>query len=267
MKSDTPTGRKLFPEERREAVLGILSRQPKVLVADLAEKFGVSTFTVRADLDELESEGKLRRCHGGAMSVDKTTAVEDYDKRLGRASEAKEAIGAAAAQFVEEGDSIAIDTGTTVRALARHIAGVGKLTIVTNDFEVAAIVERELPDALLLFLGGEVRTGYRYTFSTRSLRELEHLHVDKAFLSANGMTLEDGFTSESYEQAQMKAAYAHAASERIMLIDTGKFGKVTFSGFIGFDQVDAIVTERPFDQATADAIRRKNSDIELISAS
>ena len=251
--------RKLFPEERRAAILGILSRQPKV--NDLASKFGVSTFTVRADLDELEGEGKLRRCHGGAMSVAKTMKVEDYQKRRSHASDAKSAIGAAAVQFVEAGDSIIIDTGTTTLELAKHLVGIPDLTIVTNDFEVAAFVEAKMPDADLLFLGGWVRSGYRYAYSLESLRSVEHLHVDKAFLSANGMTVEDGFTSESYEQAQLKAA-----SETIMLIDTGKYGKVTFSGFIDFDQVDAVVTEETLEPAVAEAIQKKHPGIELISA-
>lgn len=264
--SAAETGRKLFPEERRAAVLGMLSRQPKVLVNELAEKFGVSTFTVRADLDELESEGKLRRCHGGAMSVAKTMTVEDYDKRLSHASDAKSAIGAAAAQFVEAGDSIIVDTGTTTLELVKHLVDVPDLTIVTNDFEISAFVERNIPRASLLFLGGWVRSGYRYAYSVESLRSVERLHVDKAFLSANGMTIEDGFTSESFEQAQLKSAYAHASTETIMLIDTGKVGKVTFSGFVGFDQVDAIVTERPFDTATAEAIQAKHEGVELISA-
>lgn len=258
--------RKLFPEERRAAILDILSRQPKVMVNDLAGKFGVSTFTVRADLDELESEGKLRRCHGGAMSVAKTMKVEDYQKRRSHARDAKSAIGAAAVQFVEAGDSIIIDTGTTTLELAKHLVGISDLTIVTNDFEVAAFVEAKMPDADLLFLGGWVRSGYRYAYSLESLRSVEHLHVDKAFLSANGMTVEDGFTSESYEQAQLKAAYAHAASETIMLIDTGKYGKVTFSGFIDFDQVDAVVTEETLEPAVAEAIQKKHPGIELISA-
>ena len=86
--------RKLFPEERRAAILGILSRQPKVMVNDLASKFGVSTFTVRADLDELESEGKLRRCHGGAMSVAKTMKVELFTwEKLDKVDEIKKVFG------------------------------------------------------------------------------------------------------------------------------------------------------------------------------
>ena len=141
--------------------------------------------------------------------------------------------------------------------------GISDLTIVTNDFEVAAFVEAKMPDADLLFLGGWVRSGYRYAYSLESLRSVEHLHVDKAFLSANGMTVEDGFTSESYEQAQLKSAYAHAASETIMLIDTGKYGKVTF---IDFDQVDAVVTEETLEPAVAEAIQKKHPGIELISA-
>ena len=77
--------------------------------------------------------------------------MEDYQKRRSHASDAKSAIGAAAVQFVEAGDSIIIDTGTTTLELAKHLVGIPDLTIVTNDFEVAAFIEAKMPDADLLF--------------------------------------------------------------------------------------------------------------------
>lgn len=259
-------GRKLFPEERRAFVLDRLAKQPKVLVTELTRQLGVSAFTVRNDLDELEAEGKLRRCHGGALPLAKTTTVEYYEKRLATASEAKAAIGAAAAPLVESGDSIVVDTGTTTLELVRNLAGLTDLTIITNDFEVALLAEKVQPSADILFLGGHVRAGYRYTYGSLLQQELEGLHVDKAFLSANGFTPEDGFTSENYTQAKIKRAYAACAAERIMLMDTGKLGAVAFAGFLDASEVDVLVTEKPIDERYRCALTARNDDIELVAA-
>ncbi|MBY4798231.1 DeoR/GlpR family DNA-binding transcription regulator [Collinsella sp. AGMB00827] len=254
-----------LPEERRAVILDLLGMQSKVLVSDLAERFGISSFTVRADLDELEREGKLRRCHGGALPLTKTTLVEDYARRAVTTSESKRAIGALAATLVEPGDSIIIDTGTTTIELARNLSGIENLTVVTNDLMIATVIEQVNPQAKLVFLGGMVRAGYHYTYGEPVLREIDHLHVDKAFLSANGFTLQEGFTSESYEQGMIKTAYAEAASERIALVDMTKFGTITFASFLPFDELDTIVTDMPFEKDDMQAILRLNEGLRFIS--
>ena len=154
-------GHRLFPEERREIILELLATTPKVLVADLSDRFGVSAFTVRADLDELERAGKLMRCHGGAMAVGKTAFVEEYEKRFAQNREAKQRIGALAADLVEPGDSVIVDTGTTTIELVRNLAGVSDLTLLTSDLEIASLAEKLLPRANIFFLGGYIRTGLR----------------------------------------------------------------------------------------------------------
>ena len=112
------------PEERRAEILSLLDRTASVQVSQLAERFGVSRVTARADLDALARDGKLRRTHGGAISLSKTLTVSVQDKRVNVNAEAKRAIARTAAAFVQDGDSVLVDSGTTalefVRALADH---------------------------------------------------------------------------------------------------------------------------------------------------
>ena len=258
--------RKLFPEERREAIVALLSTQPKVLVNELSQRFGVSAFTVRADLDLLEQEGRLRRCHGGALSLSKATTGVGYARRQKTASESKRAIGSAAARLVESGDSLLLDTGTTTIEMVPHLAQVDDLTILTNDFAIASRVEELLPGAKLFFLGGFVRMGYRYTYGQTSVDAIQRFHVDKAFLSANGFTAEDGFTCESFDQAQTKAAYASRATERIVLFDVSKVGSVFFSTFLDVGHTDVMVTDAPLGASVVAACEQRNANIEFVHA-
>ena len=117
------SGRGLYAAERRVAILSMLDQSSSVQVAEVAEAFGVSRVTARADLDALEHDGKLRRTHGGAVSLSKTLTVSIQDARVNVNVEAKRAIAVAAAGLVSDGDSILVDSGTTAAATGASATG------------------------------------------------------------------------------------------------------------------------------------------------
>jgi len=264
-KTDEPID-KLFPEERRQRIVERLEHQPKILVKDLAEEFGVSQFTIRADFDELEARGLLLRCHGGALPLDKSTFVLDYGKRSRHMSSAKKSIGAQAALLVSEGDCISVDTGTTTVELVRNLNPQITVTIVTNDFAVANLVEETLPNATLFFLGGLVRRGYRDTASVDGLSGLSDFNTDKAFLSASGFTMDGGFMSEDPKQVQIKRVYLKSARKRYVLIDSSKFKRIAFMRYASIDDVDGIITECSPDPDLMDGYNTANCRCKLIIA-
>ena len=149
-------------EERRVAILSMLERDAFVQVGQLAEAFGVSRVTARADLDALERDGKLRRTHGGATSLSRTLTVSVQDKRVNVNVEAKRAIARRAAVLVADGDSILVDSGTTSLEFVRALAGRASVTVVTDDFTVADFVDRSMPALDVIMLGGTLRKGHRY---------------------------------------------------------------------------------------------------------
>lgn len=237
------TNGKLLPEQRRREIVRRLEHQPKVLVHELAEEFHVSQFTIRTDFNELESRGQLQRCHGGALPPEKNIFVLDYGKRFAHMAPAKQAIGSMAATLVSEGDCIAVDTGTTTIELIRHLDPQISLTLITNDFSIANLVEESLPNATLYFLGGVVRRGYRYTASIGGLDGLEGFNTDIAFLSASAFSTENGFMSEDPEQAYIKRTYLTSARKRYALLDSSKFKRVSFIRYATIDEIDGIITE------------------------
>ena len=106
----------------------------------------------------------------------------NYGKRLARKSREKQGIGQLAATLVDDGDCIAVDTGTTTIELVRNLNPKLAITIMTNDFAIADLAEEILPNARVLFLGGVMRRGYRYTSGSEVLWGMERYRTDKAFL-------------------------------------------------------------------------------------
>jgi len=175
----SPTPRHTIPAQRRKEILDAVSTGA-MHVADLAENFGVSEMTVRRDLRELARAGKLERVRGGAVKASteppfEETAVERYD--------AKDRIGAAAAELVEDGQTVMIDIGTTTLQAARHLHG-RQITVVTSSL---AVYEELVPDPAieLLLPGGIVRRNYRSLVGVIAEDSLRKLKADVLFLGTS----------------------------------------------------------------------------------
>lgn len=260
-------GHKLFPAERQARIVEMLSEQPKILAVDLAREFDVSSFTVRADLAALESKGLLKRCYGGAISMKHMPETPAYVQRSSFMAEEKRRIGIQAASFVQNGDYILVDTGTTTIELVKALDPALKLTIVTNDIAIADYVERNLPLVDIFLLGGDIRHGYRYTSGPMVLEQLGRFNADKAFLSANGYVEDGGFTCEDTDQALIKRALIKRAGLSILLMDGTKFGRRAFYSFASEKEIDILITDkRPADEF-AEQIGSHNKHLQLIVSS
>lgn len=244
----------------------MLSEQPKILAADLARKFDVSSFTVRADLAALEAKGVLKRCYGGAIPMRKMPETPVYGQRSSHQAEEKRRIGIQAVEFVQNGDYILVDTGTTTIELIKALDPSLKLTIVTNDIAIADYIEGNLPLVDVFLLGGTIRHGYRYTSGPMVLEQLGRFNADKVFLSANGYS-SSGFTCEDTDQAMIKSALIKRAGLTLMLMDATKFGAQAFYSFAAEKDIDILVTDkRPADDYV-DQLESLNKHLQLIVSS
>ena len=157
----------LFAEERKGQILELLRQKSKLLVPELCDYFDVSPATIRNDLRDLENERKLKRTHGGAISLEKTSFELDSRHKEIRNMEQKRQIAACAAKLIEDGDTIILDTGTTTLELAKCLSGKRDLTIVLNDIEIASLLE-ESTQANLILIGGTLRHGFHCILSFRA---------------------------------------------------------------------------------------------------
>jgi DeoR/GlpR family transcriptional regulator of sugar metabolism len=223
--------------QRRQQVLRAV-RGGTTQVAELAAAFGVSEMTVRRDLRDLESDGKLRRVHGGAMSVAAEPSFAEIEVER---PDVKDAIGAGAAALVEDGQTILLDIGTTTLALARHLRG-RTLTVITSNL---AAYEELLHDAAveLVLLGGIVRRNYRSLVGVLAEDALRQLRADVAFLGASGIDAELGILDTTMIEVPIKRAMMNAAERCVLLADSAKFGMRGVVRVCGPERLDTLVTD------------------------
>lgn len=230
-------------EERRAAILSMLDRATSVQVTQLAEAFGVSRVTARADLDVLARDGKLRRTHGGAVSLSKTLTVSVQERRINVNAEAKRSIARLAAPLVEDGDSVLVDSGTTALELVRAISGRTGVTVVTDDFTIADYVDRSAPSLDVIMLGGSLRKGHRYTAGPLAMRTLEVLHPRKAFVTPTSYVPGRGLMTNNQDMAELKRAFLTCADRTFVLMDQSKVGAPGLLWFGTLRGVEAVVMD------------------------
>lgn len=233
----------LFSEERRTRILELIRERKKLTVNELCELLNVSPATVRGDLRDLDREGLLVRTHGGAIEKTRAGFEQISSKRSTVNLAAKQAIAAAAERFVEEGDTIVLDTGTTTMELAKRLSAISRLTVVTNDLEIARVLE-DAPGADVVLLGGSLRKGYHCTVGPAGMQMTSELRVDKAFIATNSLSPEAGATTPNIQQAETKKAMIAIARKVILLCDSGKIGKESFARFADLQQIDVLVTDQ-----------------------
>jgi DeoR family fructose operon transcriptional repressor len=241
----------LFAEERKQKILDLLKEKSKLMVPDLCIEFGVSPATIRNDLRELENAGLLKRTHGGAINVSKTSfELNSYQKQVTNLEE-KKAIAKLAIDLIEDGDTIALDTGTTTLELAKILSEKKNITVVLNDIEIACYLENE-PDIDVILIGGSLRKGFHCTVGPIAVKSLHGLYVDKAFMATNGISVRSGITTPNVAQAEVKTAMINMASEIMVLCDSSKIGNNSFVQVYPISGIDRIITDDGIDKHDVD---------------
>jgi DeoR family fructose operon transcriptional repressor len=233
----------LFVEERKLKILEFIEEHRKATVIELCKEFKVSSATIRNDLRDLETAGLLIRTHGGAMVKTKTGLEPDMSLRKVQNLEEKRRIAVAALHLVEDGDTIILDTGTTTFELARLLGEKQDLTVVTNDLPIALLLE-DFDSIRVVLVGGMVRKKFHCTVASSfsGMNALSDLAVDKAFMAANGFSLEKGASTPDINHSETKKLMISIAARVILLFDSSKLGHNSFAIFAPLDRIDVVVT-------------------------
>lgn len=234
----------VFASERRDGIVALVDGAGRARVADLADRFGVSTVTIRKDLLALETEGRVVRAHGGAIAPRGGRAEPAFAVRERLRRDEKRQIGRAALALVRDGESIALDASTTALAMARLVAGRRweSLTVVTNGMR-AALELADVPGVTVIMLGGRVRSGALSVVGTHGDAVLRRVNIGGAFLGAMGIALDAGLTDGTEEEAQIKRAMVAAARDVYALVDHTKLGRVAPASFARPDRLAGVITD------------------------
>lgn len=220
-------GERKIPAQRRAEIRALLKGRGAASIAELSAAIGVSSSTVRRDLDRLSSEGFVSRSHGGAVTGEGTTFESPFEDRRRHNSGEKKRIGRRAAELLEPGHSVIFDSSSTVLCAVEALRERPvPMTAVTNDVGLASVLA-EIPEVDVLVPGGEVREGSLTLVGGRTRDFLEGLHVDIALLGIHAVsgTL---LTDTSLPVAEVKRAMIGAARRVVLLADHSKFGPPAF---------------------------------------
>lgn len=229
--------------------------------------FAISDMTARRDLNEMDRLGLLRRVHGGAIANLGRSYEPPYKMRSTKNQSAKVCIGEKAAELIYDGDSIALDVGTTTLEIVRCLKGKRNLTIVTNSLQIANMIVDQLSlevDARLILTGGVVRSRELSMIGDMAESAYQDFHVDKAFIGIAGISLEDGLTEYNMEDARIKRALLSSAREKIIVADGSKFDVTTFASVASLKSIDKIITDPTAPQEILERIQ--NLGVEIIVA-
>lgn len=241
--------------ERLEKLRQLLRDRHILRVDEICASLHVSGATVRRDLAQLESQGELRRVHGGAVGAESRLAEPGFDDKTSIAAREKEAIATAALQRIKPKDSIFLDGGSTVLAVAARLAKRTDLTVVTNSLRVAGELAAEGPS--LILIGGELRRLSQTFVGPLTRFSLDQIHVDTAFIGTIGLTLEQGLTTTDPKEAYTKTLIMEHARQVILLADSSKIGTVSFARFGSLDRINALITDQGIDRGMIKALTRR----------
>ncbi|NDK30986.1 DeoR/GlpR transcriptional regulator [Nesterenkonia sp. Hz 6-5] len=234
----------MLAAERQSHIMGLLRTHGAVRVADLVDSMAVSDMTIRRDLDSLAAEGALTKVHGGAVSpITRSTAEPGFRAKSGQMEAEKRAIAESAARRVEAGMSVVLSAGTTTWHLTQQLRDVADLTVITNSPPISDIFHAQpRPDRTVILTGG-IRTPSDALVGPTATAALQTVHADVAFIGAHGISVQAGFTTPNYWEAETNRALMSAAQQRIIVADSSKWGIVGVMTFAHLRGVDTLICD------------------------
>lgn len=239
---------------RRERIAELARQQGFVRITELRDRFGTSEVTLRADLDALAEASVLQRIHGGALATPAPRAAEQPFERVSlAATEQKRAIGRAAAQLVQSGQTVVLDVGTTTTAIADALlerSDLAGVTVVTSALNIALALERGIPRFTVIVSGGTLRPLQHSLVDPLAGTVLEQIHADLCFVGCSGIDPATGITNVNLPEADVKRRMLTASERSIVVADGSKLGVSYQSRVAPLAAVGAILTD-----ADADAVQ------------
>lgn len=250
----------MLAEERRSRLLELVQQRGFASLPALQEAMQVSASTIRRDLDYLEQTGTAKRTHGGVFYTGPSPKLGHFDQRQRSQWEKKRQIAAAAAELLEDGDTVLLDGGSTTYELARRLVG-RNVQIVTNSLPVATLFTSGANHDVIL-IGGYVHLRTGVCLGPYSVQMLSELSVRRAVLSVGGISRRGCFNSNlllvETEQAMMRAA-----DEVIVVADSTKFGHQSLARICGLEEVDRMVVDDSLEAKWQDELRGVGVDLIL----
>lgn len=248
-------------KERRGAILELLHRYGRVKVSELSERFNVSEVSIRNDLADLETEGKLSRVHGGAISAYDSYYNMSLAQRSNTNRTAKDRIAQKVCELIFDHQSVMINAGTTTLAVMKRLAETRKnIRVVTNSI-ILALECSVSPSLHITLLGGEVNPEYQYVYGTLTLCELDDFNTDVFVVSADGLDAAGGLSTYYDQEVDICRKMIKKSQKVIAVLDSTKLGKITYKRIADCRDIDVLVTDSNADKAIVKALKERSIEV------
>lgn len=253
----------MLPNQRKEKIIEMLKEDGSAKVAELSRIFKVTEVTIRQDLEKLETEGLIIREHGGAFLKNVTDQVQSFSLAHRENLDKKAIIAQKCLEFIEDGDTIILDSGSSTTEIAKILRGHKNLTVITNALNIAVLLGSE-PGIEVIMTGGEFKPPTLSLTGQKAADFFKGLNVQKLFLATAGISLKAGLTYPSISDLVVKKAMINAAETTYLVADSTKIGKSAFASLGALSLIDFIITDIGIEEKHKQVF--KDNDIELIIA-
>ena len=243
---------------RRSKVLELLNRQDNVSVSTLSTMFAVSEVSIRNDLSKLESKGLLIRTRGGAIKKQPVNFDLSLNQRLKKFFKEKQNIGRKAVEYIHEGETIVLDSGSTTLKVAKNLDRFKQIKLITNSLPIADVVA-DFDGVEVIIAGGVMRPEMRSLIGPMAERNLLEYYCDIAFLAVDGIDCDYGISTPVVSEASLNKIMIDIARKVIVVSDSSKFGRRSFAKIASMDKIDVLIT----DNGIPDKDRKKLEKMEL----
>lgn len=247
--------------QRRDRILAELYQQKEITASKLAEVIGASQATVRRDLHAMAIAGQLELVYGGATLPRKSDF--SFRSKAQRNVEAKRIIGRLAAERIQDGDQVFVDSGTTCFETTPYLNRKRDLWVIANSARLA--LELDSPNVNVIMLGGQYRPDRMDTIGPLATAALERLRGYLAVIGADGLSMEFGLTASDIESAHLFGLAVRNARATLLLVDHSKFLAPSLCRIVEWDRISQVITDRPPPGEWAEFLHQRN--IEIITPS
>ncbi len=248
-------GADMLAAERQSKIVELVQRKGSVQVEELAQDLNVSSMTIRRDLVKLQKEDVLRRCHGGAVAKQEVT----YADKQTSCMDAKRHLADICASFVEKGETVFLDAGTTTFEIARLIKDIPEIMIVTNDLEIAQMLKNS--EAELFICGGHVQKSTGSMFGHYATQMLEDFKFDIGFFGAASINEEFEVMTPTIDKMWLKRHTPKQCRKSYLVVDQSKFGRQAMSRINHLGDYTGVVTDKEFSEKEQEKLEKLHAVI------
>jgi len=248
---------------RRSEMLNILSKQDNISVAELSRVFGVSEVSIRNDLSHLEKKGLLIRTRGGAIKKQPVNFDLSLNQRLKKFYKEKQRIGRKAVEYIREGDTIVMDSGSTTLQIAKNLDRFKQIKLITNSLPIAEAVA-DFDGVEVIIPGGVMRAEMRSLVGPMAERNLLLYYCDIAFLAVDGIDCEYGISTPVIYEATFCKTMIDIAKKVIVVSDSSKFRRRSFVKIASMNEINMIITDQGIPDEQKHKLEKMHLDLILV---